>query len=440
MPPTSRRRRPSHGAGRRAEVMRFRPPLLYVLPKKVWSPLNMRLKSLAAIAALFVVSACNSNGGSSAVPAAPGGPGTQSTSRGPAPMLPALVLAQNVREVCPHNTAPGFAHCDSLVRTDVMPDAPRGYGPADLQAAYALPSKTNGKGQTIALVDAFDDPNAEADLAVYRSTFGLAPCTTKNRCFAKVNQRGQQGHYPGPDPGWAAEISIDVDMVSAGCPKCKILLVEADDNFFANLGAAVDEAVALKADVVSNSYGGHGDRPGPYNHKGVIILASSGDAGFGPQEPAGFPTVVSVGGTSLVKGGGGRAWTETVWSGTGSGCTTFAKPSWQHDAGCTFRTMNDVAAVADPSTGVSVYDTFQTAGWLVYGGTSVASPLLGAIYGLAGNTEQLNAAQSLYTGSNYLYDITVGQNGSCKRKYLCVAGVGYDGPTGNGTPNGTNAF
>ena len=159
------------------------------------------------------------------------------------------------------------------------------------------------------------------------------------------------------------------------------------------------------------------------------------------NEPAGFPSVVAVGGTSLRVGGTGRGWTETVWGGSGSGCTNYTKPVWQHDSGCAFRTMNDVAAVADPGTGVAVYDTFEERGFIVVGGTSVSSPLVGSIYGLAGNAKSRDHARSLYYHHKAdLYDVTSGADGSCNPTYLCTGEVGYDGPTGWGTPNGIGAF
>jgi subtilase family serine protease len=352
-------------------------------------------------------------------------------------------LPANVKAVCPDTHTFGVAHCLALLRTDfVNPNVPSGYGPSDLQSAYNLPSSTKGAGQTVAIVDAYDDPNAESDLGVYRSTYGLPACTTSNGCFKKVNQKGQQSNYPSGDEGWGLEISLDIQMISAGCPKCNILLVEADEASFADLGASVNEAVKLGAHVVSNSYGGSGGSPTDYTHPGNIVLASAGDDGYGTSEPAGFPSVVAVGGTTLNKGGSGRGWSETVWSGTGSGCTTYAKPAWQKSIACSERVMNDSAAVADPNTGVAVYDTYGYGGFLVVGGTSVSSPLTGSIYGLAGNATTLKYAKSLWETANhkYLYDVTSGSNGSCNPQILCTGEVGYDGPTGWGTPNGVGAF
>lgn len=323
---------------------------------------------------------------------------------------------------------------------------PPGYTPCTLQSAYKLPSSA-GSGQTVAIVDAFDDPNAEADLGVYRAQFGIAPCTTANGCFRKVNQSGTQGSYPSSNASWAQEISLDVDMVSATCPNCHILLVEANSNSLADLAASVDTAANLGANAVSNSYGG-GESSGElssdthYNHPGVAITASSGDSGFGAQYPAASQFVTAVGGTSLVSAGTSRGWSETAWSGAGSGCSAFEpKPSWQTDPGCANRTIADVSAVADPSTGVAVYDSFcrRGCGWLVFGGTSVSSPIIASVYGLAGNASSVTYGSFSYSHTSSLFDVVGGSNGSCGT-YLCNAVAGYDGPTGNGSPSGSGAF
>lgn len=363
----------------------------------------------------------------------------------------ALPAAAQSHHVCSSVVA-GFARCNAI-QMDVnahgaKPNAssPSGYNPADLRSAYALTSSTAGSGQTVAIVDAYDDPNAEADLGVYRAQFGLPACTTANGCFSKVNQTGGT-KYPRGNSGWAEEISLDLDMVSAICPNCHILLVEASSASFLNLGTAVNTAVSLGANTVSNSYGGSESSSSLsyasyYNHPGVVITASSGDSGYGVQMPAAYNTVVAVGGTSLSRSSNSRGWTETAWSGAGSGCSAYvSKPSWQTDSGCANRTVADVSAVADPNTGVSVYDTYgQGTGWMVFGGTSVASPIIASVYAYAGNASSINAASSLYSHTSSLNDVTSGSNGSCGGSYLCTAGSGYDGPTGLGTPNGVGAF
>ena len=349
-------------------------------------------------------------------------------------------------------TAAGFAHCDAL-QVDVtvsgmapLASGPGGLTPAELQSAYKLPSATAGSGQTVAVIAAYDDPNAESDLAVYRSYFGLPACTTANGCFKKVDQNGGTS-YPLPHPAWAREMSLDLDMVSAICPNCNILLVEANSGSFADLGIAVNEAVKLGANTISNSYSGSESSSrvsyaSYYNHPGVVITASSGDYGYGVGFPAAYDTVVAVGGTSLSRSSNARGWTETAWSGAGSGCSAYiSKPSWQKDSDCSNRTVADVSAVADPNTGVSGYDSYQASGWQVFGGTSASAPIIASIYALAGNASSINAPSSLYSAPNgSLNDVTSGSNGSCSSAYLCTATSGYDGPTGLGTPNGLGAF
>jgi hypothetical protein len=357
---------------------------------------------------------------------------------------------------CSTAVAPGVAHCDARVRTDPAAtgrsssanagvsaaSVPAGFGPADLQAAYHAPP--GGAGQTVAIVDANDDPNAESDLAMYRSTFGLPPCTTANGCFRKVGQTGGTS-YPTADHGWAEEISLDLDMVSALCSQCHILLVEANSANVSDLGASVNEAVALGANAVSNSYGMNETGletffDSYYDHPGVAITASSGDSGYGVEYPAASPSVVAVGGTTLTRNSSG--FTETAWSRSGSGCSQYeSKPSWQTDPGCANRTVADVSAVADPATGVAVNDTYGDPGFEVFGGTSVSSPIIASFYALANNSPssgELGSYPYLHPGS--LNDVEGGSNGTCSPAYLCTAGPGYDGPTGLGTPNTAAAF
>jgi subtilase family serine protease len=352
---------------------------------------------------------------------------------------------------CAETPAPGFAACKALVRTDAAarpfsPLAPAGLSPANLKSAYKLPA-AGGAGLTVAIVDAFDDPKAESDLATYRSTFGLPACTTANGCFRKVNQNGAASPLPAGNTGWAEEISLDVDMVSAICPQCHILLVEASSASITALGTSVNTAVRLGAVAVSNSYGGgefstETSSDSYYNHPGVAITVSSGDSGYGVEYPAASRYVTAVGGTHLTASSTTRGWTETAWSGAGSGCSRYeGKPTWQHDTGCARRTVADVSAVADPATGVAVYDTYNVGGWLVFGGTSVAAPVIAGVYALAGRPAAGSYPASLaYSHTGSLFDVTSGSNGSCGGTYLCTAKAGYDGPTGLGTPNGTGAF
>jgi subtilase family serine protease len=368
-----------------------------------------------------------------------------SASAAPSP----TALAHRSAHTCA--TAPaGYAACSAIVRLNNAGKVgtaatPSGYGPADISSAYKL-SATAGAGTTVAIVDAYNDPTAEADLGVYRSQFGLSACTTGNGCFRKVSQTGSTSALPTTDAGWATEISLDLDMVSAACPACKILLVEATTASFANLGAAVNYAASQAGVVaISNSYGGNDQSElAAYNHPGIAITASTGDAGYGVESPASFPHVVAVGGTSLKKSTNARGWTETAWSGAGSGCSTRnAKPSWQTSSTlCNGKANADVSAVADPYTGVSVYDStpYQGAsGWQVYGGTSASSPIVASVYAMSGNTAGYPASYT-WGHTSGLFDVTSGSNGHCRTKVWCNAGTGWDGPTGLGTPNGTSAF
>jgi subtilase family serine protease len=363
--------------------------------------------------------------------------------------------------VCPGPAGPDTARCHSHRRTDRVGTAPNrpgvpspnalgnngAYDPGYLLSAYNLASiaATSGSGATVAIVDAYDSRTAESDLAAYRSYFGLPPCTTSNGCFRKVNQSGQQGNYPRPDKNWAEEIALDLDMVSAICPKCKILLVEANSNSYANLGSAVNTAARLGATAISNSYGGgefssEASYEAYWNHPGIAVTVSSGDNGYGAQFPAASRYVTAVGGTSLHQNSntGVRDGQETVWSGAGSGCSSYIpKPAWQTDAGCGRRAVADVAAVADPGTGVWVY---YNGGWYVFGGTSVASPIIASVYALAGNAASISAGSYPYSHLSALNDVVSGSNGNCGGSYLCTGVAGYDGPTGLGTPAGAGGF
>jgi subtilase family serine protease len=352
--------------------------------------------------------------------------------------------AVSIKPVC--GAVPtGYARCLSFVKGHGQPFAstPSGYGPADLQSAYALPSTTAGSGQTVAIVDAFDDPTAESDLGQYRSNYGLPPCTTANGCFKKVGQTGSTLLLPPPEPDWSLEISLDLDMVSAVCPNCHILLVEANTNLNTDLYASEDTAARLGANAISNSYGGDESSTETaddvhFTHPGIAITASSGDNGYGVSYPAASSHVTAVGGTSLTRGGGSRGWTESAWSGAGSGCSAYvAKPSWQTNAGCARRAVADVSAVADPNTGVAVLFGGL---WFTVGGTSASSPIIASTYALAGNASSVTAGSYPYSHTSGLFDVTSGSNGTCAPAYLCTGGSGYDGPTGLGTPNGASAF
>ncbi|HEY0805619.1 MAG TPA: S53 family peptidase [Pseudonocardiaceae bacterium] len=368
----------------------------------------------------------------------------------------ATTPARSTVHSCADKVAPGMATCFAMRRSDsgvrhflATPNAtPNGYGPSSLAAAYKL-SASGGAGQTVAIVDAMDDPNAESDLATYRSQFGLPACTTANGCFRKVNESGQASPLPASDAGWAGEISLDVDMVSAICPNCRILLVEATSATIQDLGTSVNTAVSMGAKYVSNSYGGaeNGSEASSdssfYHHAGVAVTASTGDGGFGVSYPASSPFVTAVGGTSLTTAGNSRGWSETAWNGAGSGCSSSeSKPSFQNvTTGCANRANADVSAVADPNTGVAVFQTFGASGWQVYGGTSVSSPIIASVYALAGTPGASDTPTAYpYSHAANLFDVTSGSNGTCSPAVLCTAGAGWDGPTGLGTPNGTAAF
>jgi subtilase family serine protease len=315
-----------------------------------------------------------------------------------------------------------------------------GFDPAELRSAYNI-TQTGSSSTIIAIVDAWGYPNAESDMGTYRSQWGLPACTTQNGCFKKLNEHGRPKNYPATNNGWDTEQALDLDMASAMCPSCTIYLIEANNASFTHLGRAVDEAATLGAHVISNSYCGdevRGDRKMAhyYDHAGVAITAANGDDGYGLCAPADMPTVIAVGGTHLTTDNNARGWNETVWSGTGSGCSNwFKKPTWQTDSGCAMRTVGDTSAVADPDTGVAIYH----GGWGIVGGTSVATPLVGGIFAVNGGT--VNAASTIYAApASDLNDVTTGSNGTCSPAYLCNGEVGYDGPTGMGTPNGIGAF
>jgi subtilase family serine protease len=366
--------------------------------------------------------------------------------------------------VCGHMQLAGQAHCYAKVVTDARgnilngkPDlsrntTPRGLSPGNLQAAYKITPGTGqpGSGPVIAIVDAYGYPAAESDLNTYRGQYGLGSCTTQNGCFKKVNQNGATSSYPRTDTGWGQEQALDLDMASAMCPSCKIVLVQATSASYGNLAAAVDTAARMGALVISNSYGGSesgsSSYQSHYNHSGIAITASTGDSGYGVQFPAAASTVVAVGGTTLT--GSGSNWSETAWDGAGSGCSSLYgilanTQSSSTDTGCPNHAVADVSAIADPNTGVAVYGpvTRSRSGWMVFGGTSVAAPLVGGVYGNAGASSVGSyPATKLYSNTGSLRDVTSGSNGSCPTSQWCNARAGWDGPTGLGTPQTTTAF
>lgn len=336
---------------------------------------------------------------------------------------------------------------------------PKGVGASAIESAYRLPVTRGGRGQTVAIVDAFSTPHLASDLAVYRKQYGLPPCTTGSGCLRIVNEQGKPSPLPRPDPfGWGVEETLDVSMLSAACPLCKIIVVEGTQPTFADLATAEDTAVSMGAQVVSNSYGAREDgftqaEAKHYQHPGHVIVASSGDFGYtAAQFPANLASVTAAGGTKLVKSRHARGWKETVWNdnggASGSGCSAYvAKPSWQRDTHCPGRTSADVAAVA---TNVAIYDSSlgkRFGPWLTVEGTSASAPLIAGVYGLAGNASTVQPGFE-YSHASALFDVSQGNNdwfnlghgASCGFDYLCVAKKGYDAPTGLGTPDGTGAF
>lgn len=407
--------------------------------------------------------------------------------------------------------------------------------PQDLRSAYfpgEQPEAPAFEPQTIALVDAYNDPSAEADLNLYATEFGLPACTNANGCFKQVGENGSEASSSLPFPkskaeleafakgtthqreeaeeaeGWALEIATDVEVAHAVCRNCHILLVEAGGPEYSELETAENTA-ALHATEISNSWGGPegGADSQAFNHPGIAITSAAGDDGYlnwdqyatrgeagspyfqGADYPASSPHVISVGGTHLSLRAGGAWQSESAWNSEegggsgGSGCSgSLQAPEWQRhvgdwaQVGCGERRANaDIAADADPSTGVNVYDStpypYEEAGkklstvlhWVPIGGTSVASPIIASMVALAGGAHGVAyPAQTLYShlGSPLLHDVTSGGNGQCDAEYLSCSGSlsplspldcgqgawicnttpGYDGPTGVGTPNGIGAF
>jgi hypothetical protein len=400
------------------------------------------IKLAAAVLATLIVAACNASG-SNVVPGAAYEPTAETQS------VPHWLSSGAAKPACAGSRV-GQAQCDVLVETagGGRPNVRKniaGWTPANLQARYNLPSTTNGSGQIVAVVDAYDNPDVASNLATYRSQFGLG---TAN--FYKYNQNGQQSNYPSGSVGWGVEIDLDVEMVSAACPLCTIYLIEANSSTWSNIEAAEAEAVALGATVISNSYSGSGASESSYDTPGITYVASAGDDGYGLYDPATFKAVVAAGGTVLSETG--SKYSEVVWDDSGGGCssTDEPKPSWQTDPKCKYRTGNDASAVA---WDVAEYDTYGYSGWFEVGGTSVSSPLLGGVFGLAANATSQDGGEMLWTLNpsqlaSDLHAITSGSVIHCPSKdaktYLCKAGTGkfgqYSGPSGWGTPNGIGAF
>lgn len=451
--------------------------------------MNRGIVQALSILAAVVLGACSAHGsGGSLVPQA----SNAVAGNGDVP----FVTANPVRRLC---TTPGTAErmqCFAWVRTDVMPQlqfAPqvqsqgescpfsghKGYCPIDLQDAYKIPSLTRGKDKTVAIVDAYGYKHAASDLAKYRKTMGLKACGTATKCLRIVNQQGQGSPLP-PEPppsdDWRGEQSLDLDMVSAMCPNCKIILVQTRDNYTSNLYAGVKTAgETLGAKYIGVSWGGgpEGSDNATFHQPGVVIAAAAGDNGGGgrygggPIQPCTYTYVVCVGGTHLVRDSQKkRGWNETVWNdwtfdyclgpcgATGSACSKkISKPSWQHDVGCQMRSAADTSATASLRAPVIVYNseigcTPPHCFWL-FGGTSASTQIVAGVYAVAENAASQHGAQYLWQHhTGHVNDVTVGNNldqnlgVTCAStvKYICTARAGFDGPTGVGTPNGIGAF
>jgi subtilase family serine protease len=354
--------------------------------------------------------------------------------------------------------------------------SPIGYGPSQFHSGYGEPTQTPyvtcctgaRKNVTIAIVDAYSHASISADLAAYDAAFGLpvfpdCSVSVTTGCLQIVNQSGAASPLPAADDGWGLEESLDVQAAHAMCQNCKILLVEASSSNFTDLTIA-EQWAAAHAPIVSNSYGATGqdclpsDIPG-YDYLHKAIIASAGDNGFAISCPATQPDVISVGGTFLRLNADGSYRQEAVWFGSGGGCSTAnATPAWQAALvawpaiGCSGRMENDVAADADPNTGAAVYDSgyYGDSGWFQVGGTSLAAPLVAGVYGLAANAQSTaysHPIQRAYAklGTSALRDIVVGSNNSgyygvCYVPLQCSADIGFDGPTGVGSPHGLGGF
>lgn len=358
------------------------------------------------------------------------------------PTQPSKAKTVGPRSACVHPASAGRRECDAILQS-AAPRVIRGdscnrtvpYCASDLQSAYGLTqaARNSGKGSIVGIVDAYGYPGAASDLAVYRRTMGLPSCGAG--CLKIVNQNGRASQLPKPnaDPrdDWRLEQALDLDMVSAICPNCRIVLVQANSNKNADLAAALNAAAALGASAIGNSYSGREEnaRDTAYQHAGRAITASAGDGGPAPRGPCSYAAVVCVGGTSLVATSSGRGWTERGWRDAGSGCSAYvAKPAWQHVKACKMRSEVDVAAVADPATGVAVYES-AAGGWQQMGGTSVGTAIVAALFAVGPTGGRVNAPQWIWRhGSSGAYH------------YAGRGSSGYDAPTGWGTPNGIGGF
>ncbi len=421
-----------------------------------------------AAAAIMIGTAGLGTAGMAGAAAAAAGAGSTGATTLAGGAMPGQASAPAPEPACPP-VAPRFARCLTLFTPQVAvnralaargaraagPAAkPQGWGAKSIEAAYKLPVGRRSR-VLVAVVDAFGDRNLAHDLGVYRKQYGLPGCGAASGCLRKVNQTGKASPLPPTDSGWEIETTLDASMVSAACPYCKILVVQANSDRIADLAAAEDTAVRLGAKAVSNSWGSREDGltltyAKHFSHRGHVITVSSGDAGFTAVSfPANLATVTAVGGTQLAQAHNKRGWNERVWNdpsgGAGSsGCSAYVrKPAWQHDRHCAMRTVADVSAVASD---VAMYNA-DAGGWISVEGTSASAPLIAGVYALAGNAAKAPPGYP-YRHARSLFDIVSGNNdwfngtngAACGFDYLCVAKKGYDAPTGLGTPDGTAAF
>jgi len=305
-------------------------------------------------------------------------------------------------------------------------------GSPTIRSAYRFSASLTGAGTTIAIVDAYDDPNAESDLGVFSAQYGLPSCTTSNGCFRKVNQTGGTSSYPKTNAGWSLEISLDMQWAHAIAPGAHILLVEASSNSFANLMAAEDYA-ASHASYVSNSWGGsefsgESTYDGHFTHAGVSFFVSAGDNGLPAEYPSASPNVISVGGTTLHFSSGAFS-SETGWSSSGGGCSAYENANAAQSTGSVScsgkRATPDVSLDADPSSGVSVYDSVRYSGqlgWFTVGGTSASSPMWAA---RAADSGAVVNASYVYGANIGFGDITSGGNSAgCSTGFDLTTGLG----------------
>lgn len=374
-------------------------------------------KRIVVSAAFLAASLGACSGGSSGIPSQ--GSATSGT-------LGAAPPAGAPRPACP-TARPNQARCLTFIAGDPVQRDVAGWAPADFQARYKLPSTSKGSGQLVAVVDAYDNPNAASDLAAYRLEFNLGTAS-----FTKFNQDGKTSDFPRGSPGWGIESDLDVEMVSATCPLCTIYLVEANSADTSDLDKAEAEAVKLGAHIVSNSWVCLGTTTcgskRAFSHKGVAYLAAASDAGSQEAAPADFETVAAIGGTTLSKNG--STYSEMAWSPPGGCATGIKKPIWQHDANCSYRLANDAAAVA---VNIAEYDSYGYSGWFTVDGTSAAAPLLAGVFGLAGNAAAQDGGRTFWLKKHHksLYDIS-GCSGYGYAQYSTCAGWG--------TPKGIGAF